>query len=158
MKDVGKLGMVLGRKGLMPNPKTGTVTHDLKAAVAELRKGRTEFLALCRYVRSLHPPQVRLAFVLDNFSPHKKRELCDWAAAHDIELVYLPTYSSWLNLIECQFQALQRFALNGSDYASHAQQDRAIHAYLRWHNRNSRPAKPWRINAEVHHSLPDVAA
>jgi len=43
MKDVGKLGMVLGRKGLMPNPKTGTVTHDLKAAVAELRKGRTEF-------------------------------------------------------------------------------------------------------------------
>ena len=43
MKDVGKLGMVLGRKGLMPNPKTGTVTHDLRAAVAELRKGRTEF-------------------------------------------------------------------------------------------------------------------
>jgi large subunit ribosomal protein L1 len=35
--------MVLGRKGLMPNPKTGTVTFDLKAAVAELRKGRTEF-------------------------------------------------------------------------------------------------------------------
>jgi large subunit ribosomal protein L1 len=43
MKDVGKLGMVLGRKGLMPNPKTGTVTHDVKAAIAELRKGRTEF-------------------------------------------------------------------------------------------------------------------
>lgn len=43
MKDVGKLGMVLGRKGLMPNPKTGTVTHDIKAAVAELKKGRTEF-------------------------------------------------------------------------------------------------------------------
>lgn len=43
MKDVGKLGMVLGRKGLMPNPKTGTVTHDLKGALAELRKGRTEF-------------------------------------------------------------------------------------------------------------------
>jgi ribosomal protein L1, bacterial/chloroplast len=43
MKDVGKLGMVLGRKGLMPNPKTGTVTFDLKSAVAELRKGRTEF-------------------------------------------------------------------------------------------------------------------
>ena len=43
MKDVGKLGMILGRKGLMPNPKTGTVTNDLKAALAELRKGRTEF-------------------------------------------------------------------------------------------------------------------
>jgi large subunit ribosomal protein L1 len=45
MKDVGKLGMVLGRKGLMPNPKTGTVTFDLKTALAELKKGRTEFRA-----------------------------------------------------------------------------------------------------------------
>jgi len=45
MKDVGRLGMVLGRKGLMPNPKTGTVTFDLKGALAELKKGRTEFRA-----------------------------------------------------------------------------------------------------------------
>jgi large subunit ribosomal protein L1 len=43
MKDVGKLGMVLGRRGLMPNPKTGTVTNDLATALNELRKGRTEF-------------------------------------------------------------------------------------------------------------------
>jgi len=45
MKDVGKLGMVLGRKGLMPNPKTGTVTFDLKGALAELKRGRVEFRA-----------------------------------------------------------------------------------------------------------------
>ncbi|MDR1047371.1 MAG: 50S ribosomal protein L1 [Treponema sp.] len=45
MKDVGKLGMVLGRRGLMPNPKTGTVTFDLKSALSELRKGRVEFRA-----------------------------------------------------------------------------------------------------------------
>jgi len=45
MKDVGKLGQILGRKGLMPNPKTGTVTFDLKGALSELRKGRTEFRA-----------------------------------------------------------------------------------------------------------------
>ena len=61
-------------------------------------------------------------------------------------------------LIECQFGALRSFALNGSDYPSHADQDAAIRAYLRWHNRNARPAKPWRLNAEIHHSLPDVAA
>jgi len=45
MKDVGRLGMVLGRKGLMPNPKTGTVTTDIAGAVAELKKGRTEYRA-----------------------------------------------------------------------------------------------------------------
>ena len=45
MKDVGRLGMVLGRKGLMPNPKTGTVTNDLVHASSELKKGRTEYRA-----------------------------------------------------------------------------------------------------------------
>lgn len=45
MKDVGRLGMVLGRKGLMPNPKTGTVTNDIQTAIGELKKGRTEYRA-----------------------------------------------------------------------------------------------------------------
>ncbi len=43
MKDVGRLGPILGRRGLMPNPKTQTVTFELKAAIDELRKGRVEF-------------------------------------------------------------------------------------------------------------------
>jgi large subunit ribosomal protein L1 len=43
MKDVGRLGPILGRRGLMPNPKTRTVTFDIKEAIAELKKGRTEF-------------------------------------------------------------------------------------------------------------------
>ncbi|WP_062327662.1 50S ribosomal protein L1 [Treponema endosymbiont of Eucomonympha sp.] len=45
MKDVGRLGMILGRKGLMPNPKTGTVTNDIIAAINELKRGRTEYRA-----------------------------------------------------------------------------------------------------------------
>ena len=43
MREVGKLGPILGRRGLMPNPKTNTVTMDIKAALNELRQGRIEF-------------------------------------------------------------------------------------------------------------------
>jgi large subunit ribosomal protein L1 len=43
MKEVGKLGPILGRRGLMPNPKTRTVTFEIKEAIEELKKGRTEY-------------------------------------------------------------------------------------------------------------------
>jgi large subunit ribosomal protein L1 len=43
MKDVGKLGPVLGRKGLMPKPKAGTVTNDVTKAITELKSGRLEY-------------------------------------------------------------------------------------------------------------------
>ena len=43
MPALGKIGRVLGPKGLMPNPKTGTVTMDTKKAVEEVKKGRAEY-------------------------------------------------------------------------------------------------------------------
>ncbi len=43
MPQLGKLGKILGPKGLMPNPKTGTVTMDTKKAVEEVKKGRVEY-------------------------------------------------------------------------------------------------------------------
>lgn len=43
MRNVGKLGRILGTKGLMPNPKSGTVTFDIKKAVEETKAGKVEF-------------------------------------------------------------------------------------------------------------------
>ena len=102
------------------------------------RKTRTEFLAFCRYLRSLHPTHVRIAIVLDNFSPHlwtkKDSRVGDWAAANNVELAYTPFYGSWLNRIEPQFTALRYFALNGTDHDSHREQASMIRRYIIWRN------------------------
>ena len=104
-------------------------------------KGRTEFLAFCRYIRSLHPPEVRIAIVLDNWSPHrstkKDTRVGDWATANNVELAYVPFYASWLNRIEAQFQALRYFALDGTDHPTHQEQGRMIRRYIAWRNRNA---------------------
>ena len=43
MGQVGRLGKILGRRGLMPNPKAGTITFDLERAIREVKAGRVEF-------------------------------------------------------------------------------------------------------------------
>jgi transposase len=77
--------------------------------------------------------------MLDNFSPHKHAKVRAWAADNDIQLVFLPTYGSWLNWIEAEFAALGYFALNGTDHRSHEEQNAAIAAYVRWRNARAGP-------------------
>ncbi len=105
------------------------------------RKGRTEFLAFCRYIRSLYPPEVRLAFVLDNFSPHLTTKtdsrVGDWATDNNVELAYVPFYASWLNRIQAQFTGLRYFAPDGTDHPDHRTQGRMIRRYIAWRNRNA---------------------
>jgi transposase len=84
---------------------------------------------------------VRIAIVLDTFSPHRStqtdRRVGDWAAANNAELAYVPFYASWLNRIEAQFTALRYFALDGTDHYSHRAQARMIRRYIAWRNRHA---------------------
>jgi transposase len=102
------------------------------------RKRSREFLSFLKSLRDRWPNE-RLYVVLDNFSTHKHHTVRTWAAANDVDLVFLPTYGSWLNWIESEFSALRHFALNGTDHRSHAEQNTTISAYLRWHNHQAHP-------------------
>ena len=109
------------------------------------RKGRTQFLAFCRYLRSLYPPDVRIAIICDNFSPHLSTSRDDrvgaWAEANNAEIAYTPFYGSWLNRIEPQFTALRYFTLDGTDHPTHREQARMIRRYIAWRNRHTTDPK-----------------
>lgn len=99
-------------------------------------KNRDAFLSFRELIRAQYPAQFRIAIVLDNFSPHLSTRVDDrvgkWAEAHDVELAYTPTNTSWLNRIERHFQALRHFALDGTDHRSHEEQNEMIRRYIAW--------------------------
>nr|WP_051866113.1 IS630 family transposase [Streptosporangium roseum] len=102
------------------------------------RKRWREFLSFLKTLRACWPGET-LYVIADNYSPHKHREVRAWAAANDVELVFLPTYGSWLNWIESEFAALRYYALNSTDHRSHAEQNAAITGYIRWRNARAVP-------------------
>lgn len=102
------------------------------------RKRWQEFLSFLKYIRKLYSKSWRLYLILDNFSPHRKSQVLQYARKNNIELVWTPTYASWLNRIECHFTPLRTFALTNCFHRSHRDQARGIRRYIAWRNRHPR--------------------
>ena len=66
MRSVGKLGKVLGPRGLMPNPKTGTVTFDVAKAISEIKAGKVEFRVDKTSI--IHVPVGKIQFSADQLA------------------------------------------------------------------------------------------
>ena len=84
MGKVGRLGRILGPRGLMPNPKTGTVTMDVAKAVADIKGGRIEF----RVDR-----HGNLAFIIGKTSFDEKQLVENYAAAQEEIIRHKPATS-----------------------------------------------------------------
>jgi hypothetical protein len=91
----GEEGQGLDRLAPPSAPSGDLQAHpDKMYGHVKLNKNRSTFLAFCRYLWTLYPPEVRMAIVLDNFSPHlstkKDQGVGQWAAANNVELAYVP--------------------------------------------------------------------
>jgi len=85
-------------------------------------------------LRARYHPDLRIYLVMDNLSTHKTQAVYEWAATSNVELVFTPTYASFLNRIECHFWALGEFVLKNADYPDWDALGRAMEAHICYRN------------------------
>jgi transposase len=96
--------------------------------------------AACEIIASLialwvvYRPKDRIYLIADNLSAHKIPDIRQWAAENNVELVFTPTYASFLNRIECHFWAIGEFVVNNADYPDWDTFKRAMADHIQYRN------------------------
>ncbi len=98
------------------------------------RKNAGEVLAFYRQIRMRYARRLRIYLVADNLSTHKTPPIREWAADNNVELVFTPTYASFLNRIECHFWGIGEFVVNNADYDSWDALAAAMADHIRYRN------------------------
>ena len=97
-------------------------------------KNAGEVLAFYRQIRMRYDPRLRIYLVADNLSTHKTPAIREWAAGANTELVFTPTYASFLNRIECHFWGIGEFVINNADYPDWNALAKAMAEHIRYRN------------------------
>ena len=97
-------------------------------------KNAGEVLAFYRQIRMRYDPRLRIYLVADNLSTHKTPAIREWAAKSNVELVFTPTYASFLNRIECHFWAIGEFVVKNADYPDWNALAKAMADHIRYRN------------------------
>jgi transposase len=79
-------------------------------------KNSGEVLAFYRQIRMRYDPRLRIYLIADNLSAHMTPAIRQWADGANTELVFTPTYASFLNRIECHFWGIGEFVIKNADY------------------------------------------
>jgi transposase len=115
------------------------------------RRRRREFLDFMNEIVAAYPNR-QLHVVLDNLNTHKPKE-DRWLKLHpQVHLHFTPTYSSWLNQVECWFSILSKQALSGVSFTSPQQLREAIDKFVAVYNKTAAPFE-W-TKAVVHPTAP----
>lgn len=97
-------------------------------------KNAGEVLAFYQQIRMRYPSKLRLYLIADNLSTHKTPAIRQWAAGANTELVFTPTYASFLNRIECHFWGIGEFVINNADYPDWDALAKAMADHIRYRN------------------------
>ena len=107
-------------------------------------KNAVEVLGFFAQIRMRYDPRLRIYLVMDNLSTHKTPAIREWAEKANVELVFTPTYASFLNRIECHFWGIGEFVVNNADYPDWDTFAKAMADHIRYRNgphRNQRLIK-----------------